>query len=103
MVSIPVSALKVLLRHPNIDVNVQDSDGDTALHYACKVLDRAKAKALLESGANPEIVDAIGRTPIYYPRFHLLRADTSEQVRRKAGDILAYLENGTNAAAGNNA
>eukprot|EP00562_Extubocellulus_spinifer_P028522 CAMPEP_0178640406 /NCGR_PEP_ID=MMETSP0698-20121128/16002_1 /TAXON_ID=265572 /ORGANISM="Extubocellulus spinifer, Strain CCMP396" /LENGTH=471 /DNA_ID=CAMNT_0020280849 /DNA_START=54 /DNA_END=1469 /DNA_ORIENTATION=- len=101
--SIPVSALKILLRHPNIDVNLQNSDGDTALHYACKVLDRAKAKALLESGANPEIVDAIGRTPIYYPRFHLLRADTSEQVRRKAGDILAYLENGTNAAAGNNA
>ena len=101
--NIPVSALKILLRHPNIDVNVQTSDGNTALHYACIFLDPAKARALLESGANPEIVNSEGDTPISLLRWYHTQIALSEETRREAGDILSYLENSPNAAAGNNA
>ena len=44
------------------DVNHRNIDGATALHYA--VDDAAKAKLLLDAGADPDIADRVGATPL---------------------------------------
>jgi len=54
-----VKCLKLLLKHPKIDVNVQD-DGTTALVSAIGSLDYVSVKLLLEAGANPDIKDRWG-------------------------------------------
>lgn len=51
----------ILLNH-EIDVNYQDVDGCTALHYAICEEQYELAKILLNNGANPAIVDKNGET-----------------------------------------
>lgn len=47
------------------DVNVQDSDGNTALHWACARGDAKAVQWLLLRGADPNIPDqSVGRTPL---------------------------------------
>ena len=50
-----------------IDLNAMDNMGSTALHYAYLFRQEECAKLLIRSGANPFILDQLGRTPYAIP------------------------------------
>ena len=56
-------SIKFLLEN-GYEVNIQDSDGNAALHYACLMCDYRSVKLLLEFGADPNIKDNDGDTPL---------------------------------------
>ncbi|SFJ75113.1 ankyrin repeat domain-containing protein [Thermoflavimicrobium dichotomicum] len=47
------------------DLNAQDEDGNTALHYAISKRAKQIAEILLKAGANPNIQNEKGETPLY--------------------------------------
>lgn len=51
-----------LLSHPDCDVNAQNSEGWTALHYAAHMA--AGVDILLSAGANPNLYNEDGNTPL---------------------------------------
>jgi ankyrin repeat protein len=57
-------------------LDLQDSQGRTALHYACRSGRPESVQILLEGGASPNIQDKAGRTPIHavaeFPEENLL-------------------------------
>ena len=53
---------QLLLRHPHI--NIRDSLGATPLHYAIYDYKFEAARLLLQSGANPNVWDNFGYTPL---------------------------------------
>lgn len=56
--------IKTLMGHPKIDVNVQDNDGDTALHVAVWMNNPAILELLLsDKRTDCSVVDGDGRTP----------------------------------------
>lgn len=69
----------------NMDVNVQDKDGYTALHLAVQgadALDSSRAvKQLLFKGADPRLADNHGKVPLYYLKVHLLRASLAKELK----------------------
>ena len=57
--------LEVEAERNGFDINIQDSDGNTALHWACARGDAKTAQWLLARGADPNIPDqSVGRTPL---------------------------------------
>jgi ankyrin repeat protein len=58
----------MILEDKNIDVDVQDSEGNTALHCvaASRSPDEKVLRRLLEKGASLNIVDNDGHSPFYY-------------------------------------
>lgn len=58
--------LSIMLRS-NVEINAQDLYGNTALHHACKCGSRKKVLMLLEAGADPNIKNKEGFTPISIP------------------------------------
>ena len=62
-----------LLRYgPKVDL--QDRNGRSALWYACLYHNEYVLLTLLEAGANPDLADLFGHTPL----FHMLRLDDSK-------------------------
>ena len=63
------SYMESLLKH-GADVNLKNSDGQTLLHAFCKSaplnIFLHKAKILIDYGANPNIQDELGNTPLHY-------------------------------------
>jgi uncharacterized protein len=54
-----------LLINANADIHLRDSEGYTALHYACILTsDLERVSILLAAGANPNTQNAMGRTTI---------------------------------------
>ena len=49
-----------------ISIDGQDDNGLTALHWACDRRHRALASELLRRGADPNIKDQYGETPLHY-------------------------------------
>ena len=58
-----VEILRELLLNPVVQVNLQDSDGQTALHYASSCGNKECLEVLLTNGADPNIVNTDGETP----------------------------------------
>lgn len=58
--------LRLLLTHPNIDVNVQDDAGNTPLHHAIQQEDMIMVEALLDGRQQPDpnVANADGSTPL---------------------------------------
>src|SRR5690242_7396654 len=48
----------------HIDVNAQDGEGKTALHWASELNDVNLVRILLKAGANPNIKDRFSNTPL---------------------------------------
>ena len=70
-----------LLQDPRVraTVNLQNGDGDTALHWACESKDETSATfivhLLLQAGCDPTLTDNYGMTPLVYlqqeyPSYH---------------------------------
>jgi ankyrin repeat protein len=58
------AAMARMLKH-GVSVNAQDAFyGDTALHRACRRSRREAVRTLLAAGADPNIVNAAGMTPL---------------------------------------
>uniref|UniRef100_A0A3B5R451 Uncharacterized protein n=1 Tax=Xiphophorus maculatus TaxID=8083 RepID=A0A3B5R451_XIPMA len=55
-----------LLLHRGASVNHQDGNGRTALSYACEKGYLDAVKILVQNGADPEILDSWGNTPLIY-------------------------------------
>jgi len=56
---------KILVEHPNINVNVRDTTGSTALNLAVSEPDMLPViKLLIERGANIDNTDTMGETPL---------------------------------------
>ncbi|KAI8590198.1 hypothetical protein BDZ88DRAFT_395061 [Geranomyces variabilis] len=51
-------------------VNLQDSHGNTALHYACRSGNRNVARIILRLGADPDLKNHHGDTPVDVARYH---------------------------------
>ncbi|KAL3274655.1 hypothetical protein HHI36_016035 [Cryptolaemus montrouzieri] len=61
-----IDMLKILLKMPNIDINVQNASGMTPLSVAVIAAHEESAKILLEHGADPNIADNHGKTPLSF-------------------------------------
>ena len=59
------NVLRWLLQELKFDVNEQNCDGDTALHYAADKGNKVLVEALLSWGAEVDRQDLEGRTPLY--------------------------------------
>src|SRR5215831_6258087 len=57
-------SVRALLKQ-NVDANVPQSDGTTALHWAARWDDVDTASALIRTGANPRAVNRDGATPMF--------------------------------------
>ncbi len=57
--------LRRLLNEANVDINAQDSEGYTALHWAIGKMHTDVAKILLGAGANLNLQDQDGWTPLH--------------------------------------
>ncbi len=55
----------LLLAHPKVQIDDVDGDGQTALHIASHVSNVAAVEKLLEKGANPNIFDKNGLSPLH--------------------------------------
>ena len=67
-----VDVMKALLRHDNIDVNLQDSRGRTALHYAVEENNLKLVRFLLVSpGIDVTLLDDKGMTPLDLAEHHI--------------------------------
>jgi uncharacterized protein len=58
-----VAAVQALIRQ-QVDVNAQEPDGATALHWAAHLDDAASLDALLKAGARVDVANTYGATPL---------------------------------------
>ena len=72
-----------------IDVNNQDQDGVSALHWACERGHYSIVKLLLDHGANVNSVTKKGETPLHYtsPNTQMIKLLLDSGVRVNATDI----------------
>jgi hypothetical protein len=56
--------LRHLLAQPHVDVNARSTLGRTALYFASRMNNHEAVQALLNAGANPELGDIFGMTPL---------------------------------------
>ncbi|PTB60106.1 hypothetical protein M431DRAFT_476642 [Trichoderma harzianum CBS 226.95] len=61
----PITVVKFLIRC-KAEVNVADSQGRTALHFACVSASLERMNALVETGANVDTKDKFGRLPMHF-------------------------------------
>jgi len=59
-----IEAINWLLEN-DPDLNYQKASGSTALHMSCMMKDYDTTKCLLEKGANPNVVNTYGCTPLF--------------------------------------
>jgi ankyrin repeat protein len=57
--------IDLLLAHPKVKVDDVDGDGQTALHLAANLSNVKAVQKLLDKGANPNVRDKLGRSPLH--------------------------------------
>lgn len=68
----------------NADVSARDSEGNSALHHACETgADSSILEQLLERGADPNLRNDLGRTPLHLAVISRSLADVRVLLRRK--------------------
>ncbi|XP_044733830.1 putative ankyrin repeat protein RF_0381 [Chrysoperla carnea] len=89
------SAINLLVQH-KADINIQDKDGNTALHLALKKMDTAVIELLLSF---VDDVNRDGNTPLHLAMHssntqvikYLIDHDTNLDIKNKAGDAAVHL------------
>jgi len=92
-------ALQMLLDHPSCSADDVAESGRTPLHLLCRrTMDKrhavSKMKILLAAGANPELQDASGRTPLDHLINRFRSARTDEDIDL-AAELLVTLQKAT--------
>lgn len=59
-----LECLQLLLQQPSVDLNALTAKKQTALHLSVAVGDTGCARALLRAGADPQLADRLGMTPL---------------------------------------
>lgn len=89
MTYVPIQILMIQLEQHNINVNVQDPEGNTPLHYATAASSLEAVKMLLLSSADVTICNKVGKRPLDYAEDDEIRSiiaglcDFTKQVYRK--------------------
>ena len=77
------------------DVNSVDKQGRSALHYACTSGRRESVKILLEAGADPDVKDKAGKTPLCacteFPAKNASWKQSNVQVGSSYGDLEEFI------------
>ncbi len=60
--------------------------GNTPLHTACKLVDHKITQLLVENGANPNIANPIGQTPLYFAITNALQTKSPEAINILLGN-----------------
>lgn len=86
----PSDVIRLLVRARGVQLDLQDEDGDTALHLALRLQNRKHAVLLLEAGARADIRNERGRTALRhlvseFPRALELAFDSSLRLQRPLG------------------
>lgn len=76
--------LSVVLKKPNLNLNVQTPDGYTPLHYAAMLRKNLVIEMLVRAGADGKIKNKYGQSPIYE-----VCTSLSEEDREKSQSIIA--------------
>ncbi|KAL6617761.1 ankyrin repeat-containing domain protein [Neocallimastix sp. 'constans'] len=79
----------LLLRHPTINVNVRETNGDTPLIISCQTGKADIAQLLLQYNADPNLICECGNTALYVATFSFSR-------HRSLGLIRSLLDHGAN-------
>lgn len=82
----PVSTINYLI-DKGVSVNTQDACGMTPLHYALRSKNIEAAIALLKAGANPNLPNIRGITPLCYINGYPERLDLLQLMLDKGGDV----------------
>lgn len=84
--ALQLDVVKRLLQVNTLHIDLADFYGNTALHYAAQQFKEDKAAAitayLIEQGANPNIKNAEGRTPLHFAAQNELKDVARELLRR---------------------
>lgn len=75
--------IALYLTDPSL-INAQDEDGFTALHWAAMRRNADQIKLLMTYGANPEIKNKYGRTPVDYYQYEIRARDFQRVVSTKS-------------------
>lgn len=78
------SVVEELLKELNADPELEDMDGNTALHHAILNGNRTTAKILMENGANPDLINQEGKTPLHLAVINDDRASAKMLVEKGA-------------------
>eukprot|EP00580_Thalassiosira_gravida_P005229 CAMPEP_0201655906 /NCGR_PEP_ID=MMETSP0493-20130528/46253_1 /ASSEMBLY_ACC=CAM_ASM_000838 /TAXON_ID=420259 /ORGANISM="Thalassiosira gravida, Strain GMp14c1" /LENGTH=163 /DNA_ID=CAMNT_0048132505 /DNA_START=23 /DNA_END=514 /DNA_ORIENTATION=- len=89
-----VNVIAWLLSNKDVDVNLRDGDGDTALHH-CD--DAVSAKMLIEGGADAQLTNNEGKTALQVKEEELHEGDEEEddsddEDREKLKELVTYLK-----------
>jgi uncharacterized protein len=63
--ALDVDAARLLLRQKTVSINAIEPDGTTALHWAVHRNNRVLTEALIAAGANPNVANDYGATPLW--------------------------------------
>lgn len=75
------------------DIEAQDIQEQTPLHYAAKSGYAATVRLLLENGADIKLQDTIGRTPLHLATENN-KVETAQQLLEKGADIESLTDGG---------
>ena len=101
-----VRAVKLLLKCEGIDPDIQDSNGNTALHYACRNADATIAGLLIGAGANLSLTNERNEAALQLSGWTLFKSQCLDQLdtditegianrrRSDAQQVIARLEIG---------
>ena len=75
-----VRAVKLLLKCEGIDPDIQDSNGNTALHYACRNKDATVAGLLIGAGANLSLTNERNEAALQLSDWALFKSQCLDQL-----------------------
>ena len=84
--AVPLSVVEFYIKH-GVEINAQDMYGMTPLHYALRSKNIDAAIALLKAGANPNLPNERGITPLSYINGFPERLDLLQLMLDNGGDV----------------
>lgn len=92
-----LATVKSLIKH-GVPVNARNGEGNTALHEAALSGRRTISQFLIDKGADVNVFNKFGRTPLYYWAKHEDRLDMVRLLISRGADVNAKREEGDETA-----